>query len=401
MNPQNNIRQNSLWLLFARGAAHGVGILFSAIIARRLSVDGFGEFSFIASLVFIGNTVTNFGTDTYLVRDVSRAGTVADLASRSFTLQFFLSILYIAAMLLFPRPGLFIYSLILFPLATISVNSALFRAFGRMDLLSYVSLLNGGIQITAALLSYDVYSLCLYFLVGQLIVAVASYIVCTGSIPTYTLFPLRDFRPVLKPILPFAVLTILLVFIQRLGLLTTSWLLGDSPAGFFASILRIVEGLKLGHYALLGALLPALSSAATDSWKSFRKAFMLLMSASFVFSIIVVISSKWIILILYGNEYLEVSSHLGMLVWSLLPYTVSSFIAYALIARGREPLVVKSTVIALGVYVVLYLWFIPSMGLIGTTYAALIGEFIQAIIFIWSYIRLSRNKSFERQNIGN
>ena len=376
-----SLRRNSIWLLLARLTAQALAILFTVIIARKLGVDGFGEFAFIASLLFVGNTFTNFGTDTFLVRETARVDQVTDIAARSLALQLLLSALYSLAMLAFRNTPLFLYSLALFPLAIFSVNNALLRALNRMDLFWLLSLLNGVIQILAAIFSSDVYTLCLFLLFGQILLSSFSYFMCRASLPTFRLFPLKKFSPIFKLILPFAALTILLVLIQRLGILTVSAFLGDSATGIFSSITRIVDGLKLGHYAILGALLPALSRGGADSWRNFRKAFGFILIVSFGFAFVLLVLARTIILILYGDEFTQAIQPLARLGWSLLPYTVSSFVSYDLIARGFENLVVKSALVSLIIYLALYLWLIPTHGLTGAVWAALFGECLQGIVF--------------------
>ena len=389
-----SLRRNSIWLLLARLTAQTLAILFTIIIARKLGVDGFGQFSFIASLLLVGNTFTNFGTDTFLVRETARADQVTEAAAQSLSLQLLLSALYCLAMLVFLSTPLFLYSLALFPLAIFSVNNALLRALNRMDLFWFLSLLNGVIQILAAIFSSDVYTLCLFLLFGQIFLSGFSYLICRASLLTFRLFPLKKFSLIFKLILPFAALTILLVLIQRLGVLITSFFLGDSVTGLFSSITRIVDGLKLGHYAILGALLPALSRGNADSWRSFRKAFSLLISISFVFAFVLLVFSKPIILLLYGDDFAQAIQPLALLGWSLLPYTISSFISYDLIARGLEATVVKAAFISLILYLALFLWLIPTKGMNGVVWAALIGECLQGIVFGIFYFQTKPSFAF-------
>ena len=386
-----SIRRNSFWLLLARLTAQALAILFTAVIARKLGVDDFGKFSFIASLVLIGNTFTNFGTDTFLVREIARAGRITEIAAQALSLQLLLSLLYCLAMIAFRNTPLLFYSLALFPLAIFSVNNALLRALNRMDLFWRLSLLNGAIQILAAFLSADVLTLCLFLFVGQVLLSAVSYSICRSSLPTFNLFPIKRFDPILKLILPFAALTILLVLIQRLGILSVSAMLDDAATGLFSSITRVVDGLKLGHYAILGALLPALSSGSSASWNSFRRAFILLMAVSLFFSAILTFLASPIILLLYGKDFIQASSLLVLLGWSLLPYTISSFVSYSLIARGYESDVVISALVSLLGNVILYLALIPFAGLRGAIWSALIGECLQASVFTVYYLRRITN----------
>jgi len=382
----NSLHRNSLWLLLARLTAQGLAILFIALSARRLGVEAFGQFTFIGALVLIGNTFTNFGTDTYIIREVARTKQIASLGPRALALQLSLSILWIiVTYFLAPNSPILIYSLSLMPLAIFSVATATLRAFERMDLFWTLTLANGLIQLLAAYFSADISTLCLYLLLGHFLTAALSYSICSASLPDFSLLPIKDIFPLFKLTLPFAALTILLVLSQRLGILTVSAMLGDSATGIFSAVARSVDGLKLGHYAVLGALLPVISRGTLESKQSFRKGFIFLMAFSFSMAIGLVIFPRLIILILYGEKFIPAISLLSLLGWSLIPYTISSFISYDLIARGLEMALVKATAISLVIFLGLYLWLISTYNLNGAVYAALAGEIVQALIFtrIW------------------
>lgn len=378
----SSLHRNSLWLLLARLTAQGLAILFLAVIARRLGVDSFGQFAFIAAVVLIGNTFTNFGTDTYIIRELARAGRVTSLPATVLGLQLFLSALwFIATLLLRSHPPLALYSLVLFPLTVFSITTATLRAFERMDLVWTLSLANGILQLVAALLSSDLWTLCIFLLIGQLLTAAVSYWICFASLPGFSLLPINDPRPLLKLALPFAALTVLLVLSQRLGILSVSWLLGDSATGIFSSASRVVDGLKLGHYAVLGALLPVISRGTRESKQSFRQGFILLMILSMLMAVGLSVFPRLIIYILYGDHFSPAVELLRLLGWSLIPYTISTFISYDLIARKQENALVKATAASLAIFVFLYLWLISAYNLQGAILAALIGEIIQAILF--------------------
>lgn len=387
---KTSLKLNSLLLFLARLSAQGVAVLFTVILARKFGVQDFGRFTFLSSMVFVGNTFTNFGTDTFLVRETARAEHVTEEASRSLSLQLLLTIIYCAAMPALHDTALFVYALALFPLAVFSVNNALLRALNRFGIFWFLSLTNGLVQVLAAILSWDVLTLCLFLLSGQILVSILSLFLCRASLPSFRLFPLKGFRPIFQLVLPFAALTLLLVLIQRLGILFSSGLLDEKDTGLFSAVFRVVEGLKLGHYAILGALLPVLSKGRRDSRRSFRRAFFILMFVSFVFTLLLFVFSDPIVSILFGAEFLPASDLLPVLGWGLLPYTVSSFISYDLIARGLENMVVRSAFVSVLVYIILYLILIPHFGLTGVAWSALLGECAQGFVFAVFYLHAFR-----------
>lgn len=376
--------RNSLWLLLARLTAQGMALLFVAMMARRMDIESFGRFTAIAAVVLIGNTFTNFGTDTYIVRDIARTRNMNPLVSNALGLQLLLSAAWwIMTLLLHPEPVLLTYSLALFPLALFSVATATLRGFERMDLVWTLSLLNGLFQVIAAFFSTDLRTLCLLLLVAQLLIAALCYSICHTSLPEFRLFPFDRVFPLLKATVPIALLTLLLVLSQRLGVLTVSAMLGDSSTALFSSATRLVDGLKLGHYAVLGGLLPILARRTEASKQNFRIGFLLLIGLSLTMAIALALFSRLILPILFGTNFTAASPLLSLLGWSLIPYTISSFISYELIANSQEITLVKATATALATYLVLNVWLISSYHLTGAVYAALAGETLQAIILFW------------------
>ena len=381
-----SLRRNSFWLLFARISTLGLAVLFVALVARRLGTASFGQFTFIATIVLIGNVFTSFGTDTLLIREISKAGRVTSLAARAFTLQVVLSGIWCFATFIFWADSLLlIYSLSLFPLTLFSIASALLRAFERMDLFWGLSIINGFIQIICAILSQDLPTLCISLLMGNIVSAFLALWICSASLPRFSLFPFLDFRPLIRVALPFAALATLGILSQRLGILSVSLLAGDAATGLFSAAARVVDGMKLGHYAVLGALLPALSRKALDSKQGYRTAFLGLLGISILIAGVTMFLASPILYFLFGEKYTPAVSLLVVLVWTLVPYTISAFISVDLVVRGLEYTLVKATVISLLMYIVLYIWLINFRGLSGAVWAALIGECLQAVVLALFY----------------
>ncbi|MEM8860854.1 MAG: oligosaccharide flippase family protein, partial [Chloroflexota bacterium] len=125
------IAKNSAWLFIGRIATAGLNLLLTVIVARTLGEAGFGQYTFIISLAYLGNTATTFGMDTLVMREVSgREESAPQQATAALGLQLGLSVAYIfllATASLFwetPRAPLVVYLLILLPLAFGTVFSA-------------------------------------------------------------------------------------------------------------------------------------------------------------------------------------------------------------------------------------------------------------------------------------
>lgn len=385
-----SLHRNSFWLLLARFSVQGLAVVFVALIARRLGIHVFGQFSVIASIVLIGNTLTTFGTDTLIIREVAKAGRITNVVRRSLGLQLSLSTLWwLGTFLLFRNPPLWLYTLSLFPLAFFSIASALTRAFQRMDLFWALNLGNGIMQFVAGLLAGDIWTLCMYLLVGQIVVAFFAIWLSRGFLLEFPLGSLLDFRHLWKFAWPFAALTTLTIASQRLGILFVSAMIGDAGAGLYSAAARLLDGMKFGHYAVLGALLPMLSAGNLGVRNDFRNGFRSMIVFSAVMAGMASLLAEPITVLLYGDEFKNAASLLTYICWAIIPYTVSSFISVDMVARGMESSLLKASILAIGIFAILFALSIFLWGLAGAAYAALIGETIQAAFFMraWGFYR--------------
>ena len=58
----------SAWVLAARIAGLGLGVVTNGLVARMLDPDGFGAYLLTATMVVIGSTVAKLGMDRAVVR---------------------------------------------------------------------------------------------------------------------------------------------------------------------------------------------------------------------------------------------------------------------------------------------------------------------------------------------
>jgi O-antigen/teichoic acid export membrane protein len=139
------IRLNSIWLLLARLTMQVQLVVFTVLVARYLGVAGFGQYAFVAALIYLGNVATTFGTDTLLIREVARRQPADDaLVTAALWLQLTLSVAWLIVVAIGTGvlssqstevfAALKVYSLSLIPLAFYTVFTAVLRAHERMGL---------------------------------------------------------------------------------------------------------------------------------------------------------------------------------------------------------------------------------------------------------------------------
>ncbi len=386
---------NSLWLLFTRVTTQALSVVFIAIVARSLGAGVFGQYTLLAATVYIGNVFTTYGTDALLIREIAREKRVTPLVSTVLWVQISLSVLWclfavFAGLFLTAsiqlRMALVLYNLSLLPLAFYSVVSAILRALERMDLFMGLNLCNALLQVLGAALlirsSADFLLLCTWLVTAQVLTALMGLLLCRLYVPGFSLkmkLIAADVVSVIKSGWRLALFYPLGLLTQRLNVFFLSRLTGDVLTGWFSAAARLVEGLKLGHFALLNGLMPEMSRPDTvQRQRMMQSSLFGLLLWSFIPAIGITFFADSIISIIYGQAFGPSADTLTILAWSLIPYTFSSYFSVALIMRGAEAVVFNANLICLIAAIFIYLLLIPRFGLRGAAWGALVVESLLA-----------------------
>ena len=396
---------NSLWLLFARVLTQGLSVLFIAIVARNLGVRIFGQYTILASIVYLGNVFTTYGVDVLLIREMARERQITQLASTALWVQIYLSLLWCVIFLIGSFPfltreltvTLFLYNLSLLPLAFYTVCSSTLRAFERMDLFMGINLCGALLQVLGALMlvktSYNLPLLCIWLVTAQVVTALVGVFLCKAYVPAFSLQIKPVFGDVMKLIRSgwrIALFSPLGLLSQRLNLFMLSSLVGDVSTGWFSAPARLVEGLKLGHFAVTNSLMPSMSRPVSpEGQKTHKFSFYGLLLWSFVVAIIVTFMANPIVSIIYGIAFVPSVAILKIIIWVLIPYTFSIYFSLTLIMRGAEALVLNANLICLIIAAGLYLFLIPRFGVHGAAWGTLSTEVLQAATLFILSCRLS------------
>lgn len=391
---------NASWLALARVGAQVFALALAVLLARRLGEAGFGQYAWIAAVVALGNTLTTFGTDTLIIRELARdERTTPVLLGATLWLQLALSALWLAGVWLTPPAlggWLWAFSLALIPLAFYSAFSAALRAHQRMVEFAALGVVVAALQLLGAFTFVhtpaDFPALALVVIAAQTAGALLAAWLSARTVPRFGV----DWRltgvilgAILWAALPLALLTGLAIAYQRLGVFALSALAGEAATGWYAAASRLVEGLKLGHYAMLGALLPVLARhAPAQNARAHlgRRAWLWLLALSAVLAVLVSVFAAPLVDVLYGARYGPSVLALQILAWSLLPYTVSAYLSVRLVAANAEYLLLAGTLLSFLVALGLNAWLIPLSGVAGACVSVVVSETVLAAL-LWALSR--------------
>lgn len=404
MNLLSRLARDSLWLLTARIGAQASLVVVTYLLARRLGAEGFGEYAFISALILIGNVLTTFGSDMYLIREIAAKNDFSE-ASSVLALQLFLSCLFIG--LVFPFASylpnqtnesvlaLKVYSLALIPLAFFTVVTSVLRGAQQMTAYAWLNFLLPFIQAAAIFLFIQrgtgIVQLAYLLLIVQALGAVLSGILCVIVAPgllSGLRFSLKNFTSLFVACLPIALIAVVGIVYQKLSLVLLSFFGDNSMVGSFSAAVRVVEAARIGHIAAFTVFYPALASADDNRLpKSFRLAWIFLLAVSAGGSILLFLLAKPIMEIFFGAEYASAILVLKILACTLIPYTVTSYLILAFLARKKEAIILRVLTLSLILLLALNLWLTPLTGQVGAGWAVLIAETVQAVMFVLVWMK--------------
>jgi O-antigen/teichoic acid export membrane protein len=345
---------NTLWLLVARVGTQALMVVFTIIVARRLGETGLGEYAFIAAAIVLANVLTSFGTDMLLVRDIAASGRLSQLAA-ALALQVALSLGFIAlALVAAPH------------IPATQVTLAWF-------------FVPPGSSVVA---------LAVVLVATQFLAAILGGALCTTGITRFWNAwrePSADIGPLVRASAPVALLGLLGMLYQRSSVYLLATIAGPAVTGSFSAALRAVEAAKTGHLAFFGALYPALAQTEPRTRGSLRagRSLWSLVALAVAAAAALSVLADPLIALLYGPAFGSAAGALRILAWTLVPYTVSSYLSLALVAARRERPVTEALVGGLAVLVALNVWLIPAVGLLGACWAMLTAETFLATLLVW------------------
>lgn len=404
MNTLKHLGRNTVWLLVSRVGTQGLLVLFTVLIARRLGNVGLGQYAFIASAIFLANTLTTFGTDMFLIREIAAGAGLRQLPAALF-IQLALSVACFAFVGISPFlpnldaptiQGLFIYSFSLFPLAFFTVFTTALRGLERMDWYAILNLLVSLAQVIALWVFVpaggSVVAVAWVLLAIQAGAALSAGAICIFKIPNFLTawrFSFEGLPDLIKASAPIALLGLLGMLYLRLGIYQVTFLSGAAVTGWFSAAQRLVEAFKTGHLALFGALYPILARTALQPnndqrWLSKSLGWLLAISA-FLALVLFVLAGPFVNL-LYGSQFVPAIAAAQILCWLIVPYALNTFLSLAFLAQHREWFVARALFASLITLALLNQWWVPPYGLVGAAWAALLAESVQAVVLLAHYL---------------
>lgn len=381
--------KNTTIQMVAQAVAILAGLGNSLVLSRYLGVEGFGRVSYIFAFYYFFLNLNDFGVNSIVLREVTRRNDRADEifgAMLTFKVGFSLVLLlcaWLVTWLMQPtvelRNALWLYGLVL-PLLAWQLPAVIFQVHLHAERPALINMFNrvlGFVLILAAVL------------MGRSLLAVVAALVLTELISLALLLsltkswvrPVWRFAPhwwseILRSSVPLGLAGLCTAVINRVDFVMLERMTNLHQLGLYSAAYKVTNLLDSFPLILMGTIYPLMSRWAKDDPDRLRR----LYSRSIAFlglvgialGAMVTAGAYWIVLLVFGSEFLETVPALRVLVWSTVAMYLAITSGNLLISMGRERINLLLNFCGAVLNVALNFWFIPAWGFVGAAWATTI-----------------------------
>ena len=389
---------NTIWLSWGQLFRLILSFFVGIWVARYLGPTEWGMYSYAIAFVGLFSPLVLLGLDKIVVREIVRNARYKDaLLGSSFLAKAsgaVLAIMLSSVAIRILRPEDTAIQI----MVTIMSIGLFFRAFGTIDFWfqsqveSKYSVLARNIGVASSsilkialiLLGVGVIAFATVFPFEMLVISVS--LVIAYHFRGYQISKWKPQIQVCKKLLreswPLFLAAVSVTIYMRVYLVILGQLADDFVVGIYAAANRLTEVWYFIPIAISTSVAPAIISSKDISQELYdermMKLFRLMSFFAILISLIVTIFADQIVLMLFGEEYLEAGSVLAILIWGLI------FIAWGTIQstwdvnEGLVRLTLIRTLLAVGTTIILNILLIPRIGVIGAAYSTIISQWVAA-----------------------
>lgn len=389
--------KNTGWLFFGKMASMLAAFFVGAYIARYLGPGQYGLYSYALSFTGLFAVFASLGIDSILNRElVSRPEEKERLLGSSFVIKIFGSVFAIAliSITLFLIKTDWTTSL----LVLISSLSFIFNAFGVIDIYFQSQVLAKNtvkVQIISLIIT-SILKITLIFLRSPLVYFALAYlldafVLAIGFVVTYKKIGLGITKwkfdkkmaiMLVKNSWPLMFSGMAIAIYMKIDQVMIKNMIGDEAVGLYSVAAKVSEVWYFIPAIICASLFPAIVNAKKTSLVVYEKRLKNLYSLMFYISTLIAIPisllSRFIIVYLFGAEYLGSISVLRIHIWAGVGVFLGYAIAQYLVTENLNKIYLKITIIGAVSNILLNLILIPIVGISGAAIATTISYTIVA-----------------------
>lgn len=389
---------------FGSIAAIGFHFLSILLMTRYVSKDVLGAYFLAFAIVQVLGIISGLGLDLTLTKSVSGAekhlqqdATASILAIRFVSVTAFAVIFYLAGRFILPifDARLSDYILLIIPFFALASYRDLFLRLmqGVQQFMGHaaVEVLSAVTRVILLIAFRDGLSLqtLLYIeIISQLIEVLFQIFFLRALL--FSLSPsnikVESVRGLTRFSGPLYANNVLTLVYDRSSTFLIGGLLNPVSVAAFEVALKIPDGFMRLFSSFIVVYFPNLSNLFAkghreDAHKMMNR-FLVLLSTGIIFLVLVAfLFGREIVLVLFSEEYLEVSLAFALLMLNFFLRAISNILGYSLVASGNSSAPIKANIVSSTVNIVGSLMLIRAFGYIGAVYSLLLMNVTSQIIY--------------------
>jgi len=423
MNTVQRIAKNTGVLFFAQIITMFLGLILVIFITRFLGDIEFGKLAFAQSFTGMLVIFADVGLSTFAIREVARNKEFAGkYLGNIVCIKMLLSIITIALIIFiinlmhYPKDITFI--VYLFGISAIistfsSFFRSIFKAFEKMEYEAALNIIRSIIRVSIGLLllfsGYGLIELAYVYIFVEILDFVFSFFVIIKKFAKPTIkIDFMFWRHLFLGALPFCMTSIVGLIYLRIDIIMLSFMKGDAVVGWYNAACTIVYILVIIPDIISYSVFPMMSrlfftslNVLKTTTEKFAKYLFIL--ALPILIVLIILSNK-IILIIYGDIFVNSIIILQILSLYLPIRFVNHAIGYTLSSVNKEYLRAFSAAIAAGFNIFLNLILIPRYSFIGAAIATVLTEIILFTFYYYftakHFHRFPLQKTFLKPSIS-
>jgi len=396
METAKRLTINAIFIMIAKGLQPIISFAMVLAIGRKLGVTAFGIFSTAISLVLIFQIIASFGLRTLITREVAKhRDQVALYIVNSLYIAVPLSIITGAIMVAVVNHLLdldaeaarmtSLLALSLPATAVLECFEGILAGFEKIKTISYIYLAENivkvGLCVGLILMGYQLLAVILVHILTRYL-AVALYL------PTiFTLGRGAELKPdvkfihqIMKTAYVFALIMMLVTMYWNIDVVFLNKIAGNDAVGIYSGAKRFVLFLITLIQSFFTAFFPVISGLYESQSESFqnacKKTLQYLMIVTVPIAVMMTLMANKIFYFTFGTGFERSASVLKILIWIIIPYSMSQVFAYALLASNNQKIDLRVNGIALVGNIILTGVLSHQLGYLGTAIAAVIAIII-------------------------
>lgn len=389
--------KNSSVLSLTVGMERVVSFILPLYIARTIGVSGLGLYATITSLWLIFESLSYFGLDQMLVRDVAREPEQApalwlnaSLVGLVSSIVFGATMVGTAYLLHYPvevTQSIYVVAGFVLVFDTLStVAESIVKGLERMEFVLFVRFPANVIRVALSIfaLSQGAGLVAVFWISGlfQMLLLLGFSVLIlywykkAGTLRQHLQFSWPLCRRLARTAMVFVGISLFGAIFGNVDVILLSKLQNEHAVGIYDAASKVVQMGKMLSPALMLAVYPTLARAFARSAAHLERLVLqflkLLLIVLLPVALLVWVFAKEIIFLLYEDSFVEAVASLRILIWILPLFFANNLLFRAMLASNNEKITLKVAGINAMVNVILNIILIPSLGALGTCIAAVV-----------------------------